>query len=171
MRDKKILLVFLFLIFSFYLTGCTSENRRYSGRFGGYVNEQFAQKLENCSKYSAPAYYHFQGVIQLRRHKVKIEGKRNNMCTIKEEDIGILFPGGNFKNEFSIPMRYVANLSTILQTAFKEPEHHEEIAVGLALKFCRKLNITSCTDQYEFFNEKALEPYLNAIEEYFEHKY
>ena len=47
---------------------------RYNGTFGYYINEEFAKKLKTCCRYTTPTYYYTTGVIDFRKHKLKIVG-------------------------------------------------------------------------------------------------
>lgn len=168
---KKLLFIIQLLIFSFFLTGCSSDEMRYNGSFGYYINEKFAENLENCIRYSTPTYYYTTGVIQLRKHKLKIVGHKKDMCTIKLYDTGILPPGGKYDDTYSIPMRYVSDLSNIMQQAFREPEYHEKVAVGKAIDFCNKLEISSCLIINSVSHEQALYHYMSAISDFFKYEY
>lgn len=168
---KKLLFIIQLLIFSLCLTGCSASDMRYNGDFGYYINQKFAKKLGTCSPYSTPTYYYTTGVIQLRKHKLRIIGSNNDMCAIELLDTGLLPPGNNLNNTYSIPMGYVADLSDILQQAFKEPEYHEKIAVKMAIDFCRKLEISRCSSTNSASPEQALYHYMSDISKFFKYEY
>lgn len=168
---KKLLFIIQLLIFSFFLTGCSSGDMRYNGGFGHYINKKFAKNLENCIPYSTPTYYYTTGVIQLRKHKLKIVGQKNDMCTIRLNDSGILPPGGNNNDTYSIPMRYVTDLSDIMQQAFREPEYQEKVAVEKAINFCHKLEISRCLINNSVSHEQALYHYMSDISDFFKYEY
>lgn len=139
----------------------------------GWNNLEFAEKLENCEPYVTPVYSYWYGVIELRKARTKIVGKKDNMCVINVFDKG----GHDHDYEVAIPLLYTKDLSDILQQAFKEEIYHETEAVQKAIKFGSSLFILDSLFLDEFYQptryveSQQLQDYTTRIVSFFQNEY
>ena len=104
------------------------------------TNRRFANRLENCARYTTPVSYYAPWNIPQRKYKTQIVGKRDGACVIREYYANPLAPFKHY-NEYRLSLEVTKELSDILKTAFKESRGKEEKAAELALQFQKKYEV------------------------------